>query len=303
MAAVPVDVLAERAGGQAPSGATVRCRARADRRPGGDRSGRRRFVPRLFRSQATVVSAPRNGWVSVTDEVWEHDPELVGQLAQELSNVTGSVVIGLAVERGRFVRLSAYERGSLIDEYLSVPGAYGPIAPGDAVALRANPTVLGRLTGAEPAQIRAVARVAESDADLPPAPELAEQLAGVLGLRRRVSFAEAKADPEAVIVAALRTRYDRRAPARVPARRADVGAADRSARGPRRRDAAALRPRPVARPLGGRDPGRRRRPADRGRRLDGRLHRAGHGGAGAGARSRAAARRRTGRCRLARAAA
>ncbi len=201
VAAVPVETLAQRAGGQAPAGATVGAVIAQTDDQAAIAADVGRFVPRLFRSQATVVSAPRNGWISVTDEVWEREPELVGQLARELSNVTGSVVIALAVERGRFVRLAAYERGALLDEYLSVPGAYGPIAPGDAVALRANPTVLGRLTGAEPAQIRAVARVAESDADLPPAPELAEQLAGVLGLEPPRSFAEAKADPEAIIVA------------------------------------------------------------------------------------------------------
>jgi GNAT superfamily N-acetyltransferase len=201
VAAVRVDTLAERAGGQAPSGATVGAVLAQTDDQATIAAHVGRFVPRLFRSHATVVSAPRNGWVSVTDGVWEHDPELVGQLAQELSHVTGSVVIALAVERGRFVRLAAYERGSLLDEYLSVPGAYGPIAPGDAVALRANPTVLGRLTGAEPAQIRAVARIADSDADLPPAPELADQLAGVLGLAPPRSFAEAKADPEAIVVA------------------------------------------------------------------------------------------------------
>lgn len=201
VAAAPVDVLAERASGQAPAGATVGAVIAQTDDQAAIVTDVGRFVPRLFRSQATVVSAPRNGWVSVTDEVWEHEPELVRELARELSNVTGSVVIALAVERGRFVRLAAYQRGALLDEYLSVPGAYGPIAPGDAVALRANPTVLGRLTGAEPAQIRAVARVADSDADLPPASELAEQLAGVLGLQPPVSFAEAKADPEAVIVA------------------------------------------------------------------------------------------------------
>jgi|tagenome__1003787_1003787.scaffolds.fasta_scaffold20886922_2 ribosomal protein S18 acetylase RimI-like enzyme len=201
VAAVPLEALAERAAGQAPAGASVGAVLAQTDDQAAIAKHVGRFVPRLFRSQATAVSAPRNGWVSVTDAVWEHDPELVGQLAQELSHVTGSIVIALAVERGRFVRLAAYERGSLMDEYLSVPGAYGPIAAGDAVALRANPTVLGRLTGADPGQIRAVARVAETEADLPPAPELAEQLAGVLGLSPPRSFAEAKADPEAVVVA------------------------------------------------------------------------------------------------------
>ena len=201
IAAVPLAALAERTGEQTPSGATVGAVIAQTDDQVAIATHVGRFVPRLFRSLATVVSAPENGWVSVTDEAWEHDPELVGQLAQELSHVTGSVVIALAVERGRFVRLSAFERGSLLDEYFSVPGAYGPIAPGDAVALRANPTVLGRLTGADPALIRAVARVAESEADLPPGPELAAQLADVLGLAPPRTFAEAKAEPEAVVVA------------------------------------------------------------------------------------------------------
>ena len=39
------------------------------------------------------------------------------------------------------------------------------------------------------------------DAELPPAPELAAQLAGVLGLQPPRPFAKAKTDPEAVIVA------------------------------------------------------------------------------------------------------
>jgi ribosomal protein S18 acetylase RimI-like enzyme len=159
-----------------------------------------RFVPRLYRSAATVVSPPRNGWVAVHDEAGERQPELLRRLAEELSNVTGSVLVALAVESGRFVRLAAFERGSLLDEYLSVPDAYGPIAPGDAVALRANATVLSRLTGAEPARIREVARTAVSPGELPPAPELAEALAATLGLAPPRALAEAAAEPGAVVV-------------------------------------------------------------------------------------------------------
>jgi hypothetical protein len=50
------------------------------------------------------------------------------------------------------------------------------------MALRANPTLLARLTGAEPAAIRAVARAADSPAELPPAEELFDNLAQVLGI-------------------------------------------------------------------------------------------------------------------------
>ena len=160
----------------------------------------RRFVPRLYRATATVVSAPRDGWVAIADEVGEGDPTLLRRLAQELSHVTGSVLLLLAAERGRVVRLAAWERGSLLDEYLSLPEAYGPLAPGDAVALRANPTVLSRLTGAEPARIRAVARTATSSDELPAREEHATELAAVLGLAPPASFADAAAQPGAVTV-------------------------------------------------------------------------------------------------------
>jgi ribosomal protein S18 acetylase RimI-like enzyme len=159
-----------------------------------------RFVPRLYRATVSVVSPPRNGWVGVHDEVATSEPELLRQLAEELSNVTGAVVLALAVEEGRVVRLAAFERGSLLDEYLSVPEAYGPIPPGDAVALRANATVLSRLTGAEPVRIREVARTAPTTADLLPASELADALANVLGVAPPQVFAEAAAEPGAVVV-------------------------------------------------------------------------------------------------------
>jgi hypothetical protein len=69
-----------------------------------------------------------------------------------------------------------------VDEYESVPEYHGPRPPGDVVALGANPTVVARLTGAEPARVRAVARTASSPDGLPPAPELLAELAEVLGL-------------------------------------------------------------------------------------------------------------------------
>jgi hypothetical protein len=161
----------------------------------------RRFVPRLYRATATVVSTPRNGWVTIADEVGETDPALLRRLAEELSHVSGHVVLLLAVEHGRVVRLAAWERGSLLDEYLSVPEAYGPMAPGDAVALRANPTVLSRLTGAEPARIRGVARTASSSDELPPPEDHAAELAAALGLAAPASFVESAAEDGAVTVA------------------------------------------------------------------------------------------------------
>ena len=75
-----------------------------------------------------------------------------------------------------------FERGRIVDEYLSVPEFYGPLPPGDVVGLAANPTVVARLTGADPEAVRRVARTAPSPADLPPARELLAEFAEVLGI-------------------------------------------------------------------------------------------------------------------------
>ena len=92
------------------------------------------------------------------------------------------MVCAIGVEDGAVVRYVLFDRGSIVDEYESVPEYHGPLPPGDVVALGANPTVVARLTGAEPARVRAVARTASSPDELPPAPELLAELAEVLGL-------------------------------------------------------------------------------------------------------------------------
>jgi len=142
------------------------------------------FVPRLpGRSRGSVVSEPRNGWVAVYDDVCDRDPEMLRRLARELSDRMGSVVAALGVEQEEVARMILYDRGGVVDEYLSVPEHYGPLPPGDAVALAANPTVIARLTGADPARIRSVARTAASFTDLPPARELLVGLADAMGIQ------------------------------------------------------------------------------------------------------------------------
>jgi len=128
------------------------------------------------------VEGPRNGWVAVYAELVDRDRKARERLASELSNATAAVVCALSVDDGVVVRYVLYERGSVVDEYQSVPEHFGPLPPGNVVALGANPTVVSRLTGAEPAQVRAVARTASTPDELPPADELLQQLAGVLGL-------------------------------------------------------------------------------------------------------------------------
>jgi hypothetical protein len=139
-------------------------------------------LPRMGRSAGTSVTGPRNGWVAVHDELLDREPKLLARLAKELSYTIGGVVLAIGVEEGAVVRYALFDRGGAVDEYASVPEYFGPLPPGDVVALGANPTVLARLTGANPARVREVARTAVSPADLPPAAELVEAIAEVLGV-------------------------------------------------------------------------------------------------------------------------
>jgi ribosomal protein S18 acetylase RimI-like enzyme len=140
------------------------------------------FVPRLGRSAYTNVAPPRNGWIEVDDELCSRDPRSLRRLGQELSYRTGGVVLTLGIEDGAVVRYVLFDRGSVADEYASVPEFQGPLPPGDVIALGANPTVVARLTGADQDRLRAVARTAKSVEELPPAQELYEQLADLLGV-------------------------------------------------------------------------------------------------------------------------
>jgi GNAT superfamily N-acetyltransferase len=161
-----------------------------------------RWAPRVARTAATVVSAPENGWIGVYDEVAGREPDRLRKLASELSYVISGVVLALGIERGAVVRLVAFERGQMMDEYLSIPEYYGALPPGDAMALRANPTLLARLTGGKAPAIRAAAPTAGSATELPSPEELADGLVTALGIPRGVvSFEEAQSLPGAITVA------------------------------------------------------------------------------------------------------
>ena len=141
----------------------------------------RDFTPRIG-SRAWRVVGPRNGWATVYDEVIDRDPTALVRFGRELSSRLGAVVVVLSLESEQVVRLVAFERGGIVDEYLSVPEFYGPLAPGDVIGLAANPTVLSRLTGADPQMIKALATTAATPAALPPARELITSLGRALGL-------------------------------------------------------------------------------------------------------------------------
>lgn len=135
------------------------------------------FVPRL--ESPEVRSG--DGWIRVADPVLDRDRDAHGRFAKELSERLGAVTVALSLEEP-VVRFRLYERGRMVDEYLSVPTWYGELSKGDELALAANPTLVARLTGADRDDVRRVARTASTPAELPPAAELYERVARVMGL-------------------------------------------------------------------------------------------------------------------------
>lgn len=136
------------------------------------------FIPRLEAPEVVTGES----WIRVIDPVLDRDREAHGRLARELSERLGAVTVALALENGAVVRFRLYERGRMVDEYLSVPTYYGPLSKGDELALEANPTLVSRLTGADREDVRRVARTAATPSELPPAAELYEQIATLMGL-------------------------------------------------------------------------------------------------------------------------
>ncbi len=135
----------------------------------------KRDAKKVLRREPEVT--PGDGWTR--DDA---RPDELRNLARELSFTTG-VSVALSIETGAVVRYVLFDRGSMVDEYLSVPEFFGELPPGDVMALGANPTVVARLTNADPARVRAVARTATSPSELPPADELYRQIAEVLGVQ------------------------------------------------------------------------------------------------------------------------
>jgi ribosomal protein S18 acetylase RimI-like enzyme len=137
------------------------------------------FVPRL---EEPDVAEAANGWIRIGDPLIDTDRDAQWRLSRELAHRLGAVVVALSLEQGTVVRFRLYERGRMVDEYLSVPTFYGELPKGDELALEANPTLVARLTGAERDEVRRVMRTAISPADLPPAEELYATIARTMGL-------------------------------------------------------------------------------------------------------------------------
>jgi ribosomal protein S18 acetylase RimI-like enzyme len=123
------------------------------------------FAPRIGSGGTRIEGPSENGWTTIYDEVIDRDPTALVRFAREVSSRLGAVVIALSLELDHVVRFVALDRGGIVDEYLSVPEFYGPLPPGDVIGLAANPTVLHRLTGADPNAVKDIARTASTTAD------------------------------------------------------------------------------------------------------------------------------------------
>jgi GNAT superfamily N-acetyltransferase len=140
----------------------------------------RRDAVKVLRAEPDVALG--SGWVRVRSDATDADPAKLKALAKELSYTSASVVLSLGVEQGAVVRYHLFDRGADVDEYLSVPEFYGPLPPGDVIALGSNPRVASRLTGADPQRVREVARTAAVPDELPAAHELYERIAEIFGV-------------------------------------------------------------------------------------------------------------------------
>jgi ribosomal protein S18 acetylase RimI-like enzyme len=181
----PLGAFADRIGSQERPRSSGSLHVQTDDKAGVERAVAQ-FLPRVGRTEWTEVAAERNGWVVITDDLCDHDRSAQRRLGAELSDRMGVPVIALALEEDSVVRFLLFDRGRMVDEYLSVPTYYGDLNKADELSLAANATLVARLTGADPAQVRAVARTASSPSELPPARELVGQIADVMNLEARI---------------------------------------------------------------------------------------------------------------------
>ena len=181
----PLDALADRLGSDDRPPSFGSLHVQTDDEAGVERAVTQ-FLPRLGRSGHTEISSLRGGWVTIVDELCDHNRSAQRRLGAELSERMGVPAVALALEEETVVRFLLFERGRMVDEYLSVPTYYGELNKADELSLSANPTLAARLTGADPARVRAVARTASSPSELPPARELLSEIADVLGLEARI---------------------------------------------------------------------------------------------------------------------
>jgi ribosomal protein S18 acetylase RimI-like enzyme len=175
--AQPLDALEARLAEDAPKPARASTHVQSD-----DEASVQRAIQQFRPQLASPQVSANESWIRIADPILDGNRDAHGRFAKELSERMGAITVAIAVEEGSVVRFRLYERGAMVDEYLSVPRYYGALPMGDELALEANPTLVSRLTGADREQVRMVARTATSPADLPPADDLYTQIAELMGL-------------------------------------------------------------------------------------------------------------------------
>ena len=181
----PLDAFADRAGSVERPNSYASLHVQTDDEGGVERAVKQ-FMPRVGRTEWSEMDPVRNGWVTVTDDLCDRDRSAQRRLGAELSERLGVPVVAFALEEEAVVRYLLFDRGRMVDEYLSVPTYYGELNKADKLALAANATLVARLTGADPARVRTVARTASTPSELPPARELLEQIAELMNLEARI---------------------------------------------------------------------------------------------------------------------
>ena len=181
----PLDAFADRVGSVERPNSYASLHVQTDDEGGVERAVKQ-FMPRVGRTEWSEMDPVRNGWVTVTDDLCDRDRSAQRRLGAELSERLGVPVVAFALEEEAVVRYLLFDRGRMVDEYLSVPTYYGELNKADKLALAANATLVARLTGADPARVRTVARTASTPSELPPARELLEQIAELMNLEARI---------------------------------------------------------------------------------------------------------------------
>jgi ribosomal protein S18 acetylase RimI-like enzyme len=174
----PLDELEARLGAEPAGPSRASSHIQTDDRVAVDRAVAQ-FVPRFSRPDVRETSG---GWIRISDPELDADRDEQDRFTRDLSDRLGAVAVALSLEHGTVVRFRLYERGRMVDEYLSLPSFYGPLDRADELALEANPTLVARLTGADRDEVRSTVRTAGAASELPPAEELYESIARLMGL-------------------------------------------------------------------------------------------------------------------------
>ena len=86
-----------------------------------------------------MIDADERGWLRIVDPLLDGDRRAQSTLAGDISDRLGAIVVALAVEFDAVVRYRLYERGLLIDEYLSVPTFYDDLPDGRSARASCKP--------------------------------------------------------------------------------------------------------------------------------------------------------------------